>query len=190
MKTSEKATLSIFAGLISMCWLILIFKVSIASIPYNPYSGSQINTYNFRNMLPQGWGFFTRNPREDNYFIYQKDTLGSYTQSVNPNNNSGNFFGIKRTSRIQSMEVGVLIQRLEKYSWLNCPEGSKKCIEQVDTLNPIPVLNTTISPTLCGEFILTQKQTTPWAWGKHYHEIDMPAKTIKINSICYNQATP
>lgn len=190
MKNSEKTILSFFAGSVIVFWSILIFKVTVAAMPYSPFSGSQIDTYNFRNMMPQGWGFFTRNPREENYFIYQKDTLGNYALSVNSNNGLKNLFGIKRTSRIQSMEIGVLIQRLEKYDWISCPEGNNKCAAQIDTLSPIAVLNTTTSPTLCGELMLTQKQTVPWAWGKHYYEIDMPAKTIKINSICFNQTVP
>ena len=191
MNAKEKTILAIFGSLTITCWCFIIFKVVVSSMPYNAFSGSQIEAYNFRNVLPEGWGFFTRNPREDNYYIYKKDIKGHYTvPAIYANNNFKNGFGVKRTSRIQSMELGVLIQRAEKYPWADCPNGNSTCSAKIDTLTSIPILNTTAQPTLCGEFLLTQKETVPWAWGKSYFDIDMPAKTIKINSICYTLSNP
>ncbi|MBK8567073.1 MAG: SdpA family antimicrobial peptide system protein [Saprospiraceae bacterium] len=190
MSLRQKIAIYTVALVVTAVWSSFIFKVAISSLPHGAFHESQVAAFNLKNVMPQGWGFFTRNPREDNYFVFRLSPDGKQTPVLTYSNSLNNMFGIKRTSRIQSMEMGAIVQRLKEYDWFDCPLGNNLCQDDIAALCPTPVLNTCPKPTLCGELFITLKEVVPWAWGSDYSTLDMPAKTIKINAICFSPALP
>ena len=51
-----------FVGLV-LFWSILLSLVAISGLPYNPLSMSLRIELGIRSVLPEGWGFFTKDPR-------------------------------------------------------------------------------------------------------------------------------
>ncbi|MCG8328914.1 MAG: SdpA family antimicrobial peptide system protein [Chitinophagales bacterium] len=173
-------------GLVALCltafWGYLIFQLAVHALPYGALTDSRVKSANIGAIMPQGWAFFTRNPREHNYFIYQK-VDGEYQQLILSNCNRKNLFGASRKSRIQSVELGDILAKVEGTTWLECPGGIRQEAE-IECLEETLVINRVESPTICGAFYIAQQEPLPWAWGKHYREIDMPAKVVKIRTLC------
>jgi antimicrobial peptide system SdpA family protein len=173
-------------GLVAVClvlfWGYLIFQLAIHILPHGALTGSRAKSANIGAVVPQGWAFFTRNPREHNFFIYQKKD-GAFEQVILSNCNVNNLFGASRKSRIQSVELGDILAKVENANWLECPEGIDQSAG-IDTIQEVLVINQVESPTICGEFYIAQKEPIPWAWGAYYRELEMPSKVVKIRTLC------
>lgn len=174
--------IGIVALLIASCWAYLIFQLAVHTLPHGALTGSRLKSANLGAIMPQGWAFFTRNPREENYFIYQK-VEGKYQQVIQSNCSRSNLFGTARKSRVQSVELGDILAKVDGHEWLSCPEGIGQS-RAVDTLTEVLVLNRVETPTICGLYYIEKKEPVPWAWGKYYKEIAMPSSVIKIHTIC------
>ncbi len=166
-------------------WGLLLCKVAISSMPYNPLSGGKMSRSNFSILIPQGWAFFTKNPREPMMLLYKKEG-GEYKIATEPNASMYNLFGASRIGRAKGIEMGALSSQVTDKLWHDCNEGLEACSSMIDTLKAIPVINQAYKAKLCGEFILVSKEPVPWAWGASFSTIHMPSQTIKINSICLN----
>lgn len=94
----------IFVGsIISLIIMLVIFicsiKVNVVFIPDN-YKRM------VSNLLPQGWGFFTRSPRGKQYMLYEYNTNKVITFK---SGSSDNYFGFSKMSRRLNLESERLI---------------------------------------------------------------------------------
>jgi len=115
--------------------------------------------------FPQGWGFFTRNPREPNYKLYKVEDghLRLITFKVTSAENS---FGFSRKGSKIGMEMQQIKETLPKPdSW----QSSKKALA---TMNLSGMHYQCTSPTKEllyikeGDYILKEYHVTPWSWIK------------------------
>ena len=180
----QKHILTLTFVTVALFWAVIIFNSAVSALPFNPLSGSKVEAIKYSLVLPQGWAFFTRSPREDQYYAY-KMKGGELKSILHTNSSYKNAFGLTRNVRKRGVEMGGLIEQLTHKTWLKCPDGVlKDCITTNDSIATIQLINTAHHPTYCGEVWLERKPIVPWAWSRAENPVNMPSEFIKINVSC------
>lgn len=144
--------------IVTFFWLSLFFVLFFNFTPFNPirYKTSNLNT-NLQFFLPQGWGFFTRNPREEIVQVYEY--IENHWELITiPNSSPQRVFGISKKQRRIGLDLTFLLSELQDNEW--------------HTTLGNPVENQyQISDTLKGNFeflngplLITKHNPIPWAW--------------------------
>lgn len=132
------------------------------------------------SILPQGWGFFSKNPRDSDVGLYT--TENSSSKVVWPNMRTENAFGLYRKGRSQGVEMGAIASTISDKDYTKCDsEDLESCKGKA---NEITVKNPTPSPLLCGEYFLTKEKPIPWSYFKYSdsgHEI---TNIVKVDIKC------
>ncbi len=159
----------------------LIFLIADASLGYNtiPISKS-FNKITFA-ISPQGWGFFTRNPKEPLIDLYKIKDDKIKKISI-PNASLKYFWGFNRGMRISSSQIAYFADQIPEDRWIYDPSYKADSIIQVST--PFNVLNDFSYPVHCGKLLLVKTQRIPWAWSKHREKIKMPRSVVIIDVAC------
>ena len=181
MKNSS-ILLLVTLGIIVVFWTVLFVKVAASSLPYNPISLSKKSRTNLAVLIPQGWAFFTRDPREATVVIYRVHQ-NELELAIPPNASGINLFGALRTTRAMGIEMGALSTQIKEEQWQSCEQSIKHCFRQ-NEVAAVPVINKAYRPTFCGEYYLTMEEPVPWAWSGSFSQIEMPCKFVKINALC------
>ena len=171
-------------------WCITFGLVLSTYFPYNPYSPSAKTKLLVQAFIPQGWGFFTKDPREPESFIYSSDGANWRSVLRTPNSSFKNLIGLRRNARAQGAEYGMLLSEISKDSakWGFCKGTTKTgCIEINQNFKIHSVLNKVRRPTLCGELWLIMQAPVPWAWQGQSEPVQMPIKFIRLNVLCNAQ---
>lgn len=167
----------IFFFFLIFFWFVVIYNIFISSIPI-PTTISYIKKNTIFNMVPQGWGFFTRNPREDEILFYKIDSISNQiTLSTKTNNSLEFYLGASRKNRFIGIEMDFIHNKVPKKSW---KKGDTKKFSfdfstQADTIKSnFNVQN------LSGHYFIVKQQRTPWAWGRNYKKIIMHYEYSKV----------
>jgi antimicrobial peptide system SdpA family protein len=165
-------------------WIGLIYCVFISSIPHNPLSlGKNYSTY-IKTFFPEGWQFFTKNPRDPQILILEEINGDWKKHSLFPNSSLNNYLGLRRGSKAIGVEYGLLCETLSPSQWLTIANKNIFTYIKSDTTNSIKTINTNINPLLCGDYIFVEIEPCPWAWRDTQDKYSMPAKIIKLHIIC------
>src|SRR4030095_4783202 len=107
--------------LFSIVWIgilvYVIYKVTLSALPYSPLSPGIKEKTSIMAIIPEGWGFFTRNPRETDLYLY---FLKDKHWVMNPNapiSSCRNSFGLNRLPRAQSVELGMILSKINDTCW-------------------------------------------------------------------------
>lgn len=163
-------------------WLLVISYVFVGFVPESPFQKPISVKQNLITISPQGWAFFTRNPREaiDQIYIKSGEEWKYHTFT---NSSLRNFFGIKRSARAQNVELAYLFSSLSNEEWVNCATVADECVKN-KTIEVVEVENNSKLQTLCGELLIVRKEPVPWAWSQSMKIIDMPSNIVRINANC------
>ncbi|MFN0140901.1 MAG: SdpA family antimicrobial peptide system protein [Pyrinomonadaceae bacterium] len=166
-------------------WIIVFWWSVRAALPYNPIRlpfGERI----VQQLIPQGWKFFTRNPREEDLTVVARNGDNEWVDVVRgPNGSVQNVFGLKRDSRAQGIELGLLTSAVPKDRWGECKQQPSSCLN-VETTPSIVAENTMPNPTLCGDLGFVLQEPIPWAWSRARKPVIMPSKVLKMNVLCFH----
>ncbi|MEB7399869.1 SdpA family antimicrobial peptide system protein [Staphylococcus epidermidis] len=156
----------------------LIFFSSILSImPNNPIKDKTqvINASVFR-VLPQGWAFYSRSPRDNTYRVINTKTGERATQF--PNASPNNYFGLSRYGRSQGVEVGRLISKINEKKWKDTTGNPIKFGRK---MKKIKVVNDQLNPKVKGDIIIYYSDPIPWNWAKTFSKNNyMHSKVIRL----------
>ncbi len=139
--------------------------------------------------LPEGWAFFTRDPREEAVRVYVRSRDGEWANAIEaPLGAWSNALGLNRKPRRQNVEQGLLLATLPQEGWTSCVSTELAlCLDRVDPTvtftNPSPV------GTLCGEIAVVRQKPVPFAWitGKGRDELQdfrVPNRFIRVEAKC------
>lgn len=168
-------------------WIFVIGIVAGTYLPHNPFTPTGKTKIYLKSILPEGWGFFTRDPQEPAYYLFSK--IDGKWQSVlrSPNAASDNLLGLQRNSRAQGYEYGRFLSQISTDSavWGKCKNLTlSECLNQNEDFKSVEVKNVIENPTLCGDIWVVMRRPIPWAWYKDKKNINMPMRFIRINVIC------
>lgn len=167
---------------ICLFWFAISILLVTISLPHNPILNSieakPLKTQ-LKVLIPEGWGFFTRDPREERLYVFRCDSL-NLKYVPNDNFSFESFFGASKKSRVYNLELGRLVSSIEKSDWHSWKSKNTWCPMDLPTIYQ---LNTQRSPLICGEFYVVKREPVPWAWASSNH-VSMPGSIVKINIIC------
>ncbi|AMR88617.1 SdpA family antimicrobial peptide system protein [Bacillus thuringiensis] len=159
-------------------FIFLLFLMgSQNSLPKNPISN--LKSFTVMKIFPQGWGFFSKPPRDDYTFIIDENGESAVDW---PNNTIINAFGINRGGRSQGIEMGLLVAQVQKEKFNKCDEDIDICVKK--THERVKVKNPTPKPILCGDYTLVTRKVVPWAWAGITSPSEMTSEFVKVESIC------
>lgn len=174
--------LGVVALVVCVAWGVVIAYVGNASLPDNPIDLPFEDQKALRRVVPQGWAFFTRNPRESSRRTFVR-TDGRWTRvDQNAIVQPKYAFGLDRKPRAQGPEIALLTDRINDDAWQECKDAPRTCLSEASVAatlsNPSP------EPTLCGTVGLALQEPLPWAWRESRSDIDMPSQILKLNVTC------
>ena len=172
-----------FVLALALAWFTLLAYVVHAAVPPNPIRLPLEKRMYTRYWAPQGWAFFTRDPREEDILLFVRGRDGAWISAhKGPHASPSNYFGLSRASRARGIEVGQILRRVPKAGWQPCKERAEVCLER--TPNAGTVRNISPNPTLCGEVGLALQKPVPWAWSSSAYKIVMPSRVSRLGVLC------
>lgn len=164
----------------------LVFALFYFFSGSNPLNiAGKIDSSIFR-FVPQGWAFFTRNPREAQVILYEVSSEKHLVKYPQKHSSSENLFGINRKSSKLLTEIQVLKANVPDSIFSNIKWNYQinYISKEIDSLKPFKVRNEVYMPVLCGNYLLIFQKTIPWAWCKSNDELEMPAKAVFLKIEC------
>jgi len=134
-----------------------------------------------RTLLTQGWSFFTKSPRDPDFYLFTKGPGGWINASKGPSSRPDSLFGLIRIARVQGLELGLLTSLIEGGSWVECETIVTECLNEV---TPIAINNPSHAPLLCGEIGVAFRQPLPWAWVRLMPREQMPSQVALLDIGC------
>lgn len=175
----RESVLSLFFFIIFLLFSFVVLKVYFASVSYTPSAvkGDLKEKINF--FTPQSWGFFTRDAREEQLYVYEFDSNQQkwIEKRRVRNGNPLNAFGLKKDARLNSMELAYVKSRVLEREWLKIRGDINEFVGKIDT---VEVKNMMIQPNYIGDFILELKEPVPWAWSRNDVLPTMPSKIVMV----------
>lgn len=130
--------------------------------------------------LPQGWGFFTRSPRQPSRRIYRR-VNGSWQSLLSPQMSLSSLFGIRRVSRRSSVEAAYLLDGVWDAWKVPCERSPFTCLEVYEA--PEVFINRFPHPVVCGEIGVIEQDPVPYAW-RTFEDLVMPSSVMRFRSDC------
>jgi len=186
---SEKGPYHAIVG----AWVLTLFVVlsvpaaySIhARLPTNAISLPWSERVNASLWAPQGWAFFTRDPREAQVTPFVQDTLGNWRSArLAPYARPKYAFGLNRRPRAQGVELGILLALMQRTQWHHCDDDIAVCIGKLSV--DASVTNESPIPSLCGYVALVWQEPLPWAWATVDDRETMPSEIVRLQVTCSN----
>jgi len=176
--------IGLFLGLI-FSWGLLIINVISVTLPNNPFRLIFGNSKIYTALVPEGWGFFTKNPRDPVVFTFIWEN-GKWVRYEKENNSSmANLAGLKRDARYNGVVFESFFKQLQPKDW--------SAHQNVDVngvinqpLKPKVVKLATDYPDFCGKSLLfVQTKVIPWAWSFNEHgSSGIISYTCQVNVEC------
>ena len=181
MKINYKLT--ILSSLTIITWSVIFYFILISHFKYSPLHLSKKISKEIFFATPQGWSFFTKDPRYDRLEIYQVINNSTLEQVTRPNFSIENFYGFKRQNRQFLNEAFSSIKNvvLNDSIWYNSSEGVDKAYQDINSIYNFK--NTFKNPVLCGQFVFEMYKPIPWAWSSN-KSYKNPKKYLIINLQC------
>lgn len=158
----------------------LVTVVFYNNIPFNPVSYKFNAIKQAFSVLPQGWAFFTRSPRESQVIVYQirEDTI--FEQEVLRHSYPENGFGLNREQTFKMNELQFIIADLKPTQYTTTTWNYMQHKKGILPDTTFQVSHVFQHSALAGkEILLVFQEIVPWAWG-HNNNIMMPAKAVKL----------
>ena len=150
----------------------------ISSNRDNPVRLSYNNAQELYSILPQGWAFFTRNPKEEVLQLYKEDKSNLKLINNSASLSFKDVFGLKRDVRKKSAELAEIIKKIPSEKW-----ETKKSSDKMKNLINLKISDTVINvfnnKLLTGDYIIVRSRRKPWAWSNS--SITLPYRCIKIH---------
>ncbi|MGO4875593.1 SdpA family antimicrobial peptide system protein [Pedobacter psychrotolerans] len=163
-----------------LCAGLLILTVFFSSLPSNPMNLALKRPKAFLALVPEGWAFFTRSPREAQILIYacqgNKLTLLEHRHS-----SYRNLLGLNRRVTKLFGELQFIKRQIKDYQYADTKFNYQSGKIQGVPGHVVEVKNQMDYPILMGQYVVVYQKAIPWSWYRSNENIDMPAKIIKLN---------
>jgi len=174
--------LGTFAVGLAAFWAVLALYVVHAALPYNPLQLPYAHALRTQVWAPEGWAFFTRDPREPRPYLYRLEGREWASASLGPHARPSNAFGMNRRARAQGVELGLLLENVSVRSWEKCETEPMGCLGRAPAA--ARVANGSPRPSLCGTIGVVRQPPVPWAWARAPKPVVMPSNVIRLEVSC------
>ncbi|MBP2834092.1 SdpA family antimicrobial peptide system protein [Aquimarina sp. U1-2] len=134
--------------------------------------------------FPEGWGFFTKNPRDLLMEVYKKMENGEFKKIDVSNHSFSNAFGLSRKVRMIGYEASVISSGITQKNWVQ----NNSNLLQDHIHDSIKVIKSTIKNTYLteGEYIFKVFRPVPFVWANQNQEAFNPTKFVRIKLLDYD----
>lgn len=167
--------------LVILGWSALAILELRAFMPDNPLRVTKRVGDNLMLIAPQGWIFFTRDPREAVDRVYRRTNPCCEILTL-PNNHISYLFGLKRDGRAFAVEMGPLLKRIPGKAWRECRGELASCVAGLQKPSRTAP-NSSASRFACGEIIVQRQRPIPWAWSSN-RNLRAPYSIANLNVSC------
>lgn len=164
-------------------WSAAILLVLASTINDSPIRTSLHMRLNVLAVAPEGWAFFTRNPREPVILVHKRGTAG-WQRLDTANFTASNLFGLRRGSRLVMSELAQLLRGVPQDRWVLCRAPVSTCLTAWEIPRTVVRKKTSVAPELCGETLLQIQEPVPWAWRGSASRLYMPSKLLQLQVTC------
>src|SRR5262245_51815297 len=112
MTHTNSSTDAMFGGItiaVALAWMVAIGYAIYPALPHSPIRLPFAKEAMTALWAPQGWSFFTRDPREEKQTLYVRNGITWESALLAPHARPSNFGGFRRKSRAQGVEMALLI---------------------------------------------------------------------------------
>ena len=161
--------------------IIMLLWVALACLVFFSSFEEQIvlnaKTKRTLNLIfPEGWGFFTKNPREPQLKVFQ--LIENDTVPIDMSNHSSkNYFGFSRKARLISYEASIIVNDVKKDKWTETTFG-KIHSKSIDTIHIYE--KKYFKHIKNGNYIFALFKPLPYAWANQKQEKHNPVNVVKI----------
>lgn len=158
----------------------LIAYSAVSALPHSPVQLPMERRIRAVRWIPQGWSFFTRNPREEQLSYFTRDRVGRWrAASLGPVSHPRNIFGLNRKSRAQGVESAFLLAAVPSSAWVPCgDEEPEQCLGRLSVGRSVKTHSR--KPTLTGIVGFVKREPVPWAWFAAGKKVTMPARAVVV----------
>jgi len=167
---------------VALLWAAAIGPVLLGSLPDSPLRPSLRFRQDVIAIAPQGWAFFTRDPREPVDRIYARSESG-WVQVTYTNSSARNWLGLKRDARALNVELASLLSEVDSSQWGDCPGQLESCLRKRD-VPAVAVVNRSSIRALCGEILVERRPPAPWAWSRAKRPVLLDSKVARLEVRC------
>lgn len=184
MQVNNYSKFGITFTVTSLFWLYIFAMAIHAIMPVNPITRLPLQKeINIPSWFPQGWGFFSKDPRDPYFSVV--NISDSALAVAWPNSLPENYFGLNRYGRSQGIEAGLLISKVPEKDQSECKESPYLCLTKSKVAMELE--NTSPDPTICGDIGFIFQEPIPWAWSKNGKKIEMPSKIVRVSITCFKK---
>ncbi len=161
---------------------ILLRVLFFSSIEHNAGAPSFAVKSIVSKVSPQGWGFFTRNPREPIYTLYEIEGHNKPLRKVlQVNSHASNLFGFSRKSRRLGMEVSIMVALADSLNFRKY-QGVDN-LQYPDTI--ITIDNSNLHYLKSGDYVLIKRKIVPFSWASFVEDSQIPYSSMRVKPISH-----
>ena len=162
-----------FWGGVTILIFILIICIQLTSTFHTPLYSRKNKLTNI-NLLPQGWGFFTKDPKDVKVMCFVNNNFSE--SIITPHFSYNNFFGIKRTQSRICFEIGSLSKEIKDSLWHKATS-----FDSIIVYPHINIETKLAQPIIKGKITIANMERLPWAWHKFKEKTNMPFYFSNVN---------
>ena len=176
--------LGAFVFALMLFWTIIVLYTVHPVLPPNPIQLPLEDHTPMVSLLPQGWGFFTRDPRSADMTAFLRTSDGGWRVAINNKPPWPRFLEFSRSRKMTNVEVGLVLYEIPDPKWQPCEELPSACLDKVTGSGQIN--NPVAYPTLCGDIGIVRQAPIPWAWSAASDETVMPSEVLRVQVACHD----
>ncbi|PWW20129.1 SdpA family antimicrobial peptide system protein [Chryseobacterium sp. AG844] len=158
-------------------WIFIIINIFFSSLKTQVVLGEKLKMQ-ISTLFPEGWSFFTRDPREPLLEVYKIENNKLLYIPLS-NSSKENWFGFSRKSRVQGYEASIIVSEAPSKLWIeNTGNNYENHINDVAFSVKSKRSNNYFKK---GLYLFILKKPIPWAWANEHQEKFTPYSSIKIN---------
>lgn len=159
--------------IIWMFWIVVLFDLLTIYLPESVISDCIFLNRKVQKILPQGWGFFTKSPREDMFESFEIKNNEQVPLSFS-NTSIQNLYGFSRSSRYISYETSNIFHLLKNKQWF-IEKGNIK-LPKVKKVNYVKISTKYYKRN--STYMIVKFKQTPWAWANYSENNSKPFEFI------------
>lgn len=178
---SRDQRVSVYTAAIWAVWSVVFVYTIHPILPDNAIQIPYEDKSPLIHLVPQGWGFFTLNPRSPHTYVFTHNQGEWELHPENPWYGSS-FLGFSREPKLLLAEAGLILDSLPDSAWAECKGRPETCLGAQPALGPIHDIF--LHPTLCGDIGIVRQPAVPWAWSHARKPVVMPSQVLRVSVLC------
>ena len=171
--------IKIFRYIILAFWSFAVIFIFSASLKNEIIFIDRDLKKNISTIFPQGWGFFTKSPRDQAYFCYELEDT-KYIPFTIKNCSYDNLFGFSRKARIIGYESSQVIEKIYKLNEWSKVQGEFN-LYYIPKKTVTVVVAKKLNYFKDKKYLFVRYFPIPWAWNGRGQEKYRPIEYLLVD---------